>query len=124
MLRWIGTGDICLLRPVTLSVSSWISFRTYSGRASILPIIRRTCHEMLQRGLISTHSLNNATWSAHVSSKDSGIIDIRQIIIELQLRSFRLLYIKNPKTRLTEVIELLLRKMKKFSIFLPFLCLM
>ena len=28
ILRWIGTLEICLVRPVSLSVSSWISFLT------------------------------------------------------------------------------------------------
>lgn len=28
MLRWMGTGEICFVFPVSLSVSSWISLRT------------------------------------------------------------------------------------------------
>jgi hypothetical protein len=35
MLKWIGTGDICFERPVSLSVSSAISFLTAAARIQL-----------------------------------------------------------------------------------------
>lgn len=42
MLRWIGTGDICLVLPVSLSVSSAISCRTRAVPQYIELLLLRT----------------------------------------------------------------------------------